>query len=235
MRGWTVALILAAAGTATATASAAQDTPYGNSLSFIAYRNGEAIGRHTLSFQRNGQELKVETSINLAVKILGITAYRYNHKAQETWNGDAFQTLSSQTDDNGKKMVIQAQRSPAGLEVVRSARAEPVQGAAMDQGLKRDDTVRETLPLNLLPSSHWNFRQVSQSALLNTQTGSKANVQITQIGREQIKTANGTISAMRYRYTGDVTKDQWFDDRGRWVKTSFTGSDGSTIEYILQE
>ena len=74
MRGWTVALILAAAGTATATASAAQDTPYGNSLSFIAYRNGEAIGRHTLSFQRNGQELKVETSINLAVKILGITA-----------------------------------------------------------------------------------------------------------------------------------------------------------------
>lgn len=235
MRGWTIALILAAAGAATATASAAQDTPYGTSLSFIAYRNGEAIGRHTLSFQRNGQELKVVTSIDLAVKVLGFTAYRYTHRAQETWNGDAFQTLSSQTDDNGKKVAVQAQRAPAGLEVVRTARAEPVQGAAMDQGLKRDDAVREMLPLDLLPSSHWNFRQINQSALLNTQTGAKANVQITPLGREQIKTANGTITAMRYRYAGDVAKDQWFDDRGRWVKTSFVGSDGSKIEYILQE
>jgi len=233
MRGLKIALILAAMGAATA--SAAQDTPYGTSLSFVAYRNGEPIGRHTLSFQRNGEELKVATSIDLAVKVLGFTAYRYKHRAQETWNGDAFQSLSSQTDDNGKKMAIQAQRAPAGMEIVRSARTEPVQGAAMDQGLKRDDTVRETLPLDLLPSSHWNFRQISQSALLNTQTGAKANVQITPLGREQIKTANGTIAATRYRYSGDVTKDQWFDDRGRWVKTSFTGSDGSTIEYILQE
>jgi hypothetical protein len=27
--------------------------------------------------------------------------------------------------------------------------------------------------------------------------------------------------------------DQWFDDAGRWVKNSFTASDGSTIEYVL--
>lgn len=235
MRGLTIGLILAAAGTATATASAAQDTPYGTSLSFIAYRNGEPIGRHSLSFQRNGQELKVATTIDLAVKVLGFTAYRYSHRAQETWNGDMFQALSSQTDDDGKKMTVQAQRTPAGMEVVRSARAETSQGASMDQGLKRDGTVREIVPVELLPSSHWNFRQINQSALLNTQTGAKANVQITPMGREQIKTANGTIAAMRYRYTGDVTKDQWFDDRGRWVKTSFTGSDGSKIEYILQE
>ena len=29
--------------------------------------------------------------------------------------------------------------------------------------------------------------------------------------------------------------DQWFDDRGRWVKASFKAFDGSEIEYILQE
>jgi len=32
-----------------------------------------------------------------------------------------------------------------------------------------------------------------------------------------------------------VTKDQGFDDRGRWVKTRFEASDGSSIEYILKE
>jgi hypothetical protein len=29
--------------------------------------------------------------------------------------------------------------------------------------------------------------------------------------------------------------DQWFDDRGRWVKAAFKAFDGSEIEYILQE
>ncbi len=218
MRGLAIALILATAGTATA--SAAQDSPYGSSVSFIAYRNGEPIGRHTVDFQRNGQQLTVATSIDLAVKVLGFTAYRYSHRAQEVWSGGTFLSLASQTNDNGKKVAVQAQRAGGGLDIVRSTNA---------------DAARETLPLDLLPSSHWNFRQIGQSALLNTQTGAKSNVQITPVGREQVKTANGTIAATRYRYSGDVAKDQWFDDRGRWVKTSFLGSDGSTIEYVLQE
>lgn len=53
--------------------------------------------------------------------------------------------------------------------------------------------------------------------------------------REKVKTATSWIDANRYRYSGDVTKDQWFDDRSRWVKTTFKASDRSTIEYILQE
>ena len=58
---------------------------------------------------------------------------------------------------------------------------------------------------------------------------------VTPLGREKVKTATGRVDANHYRYAGDVTKDQWFDDSGRWVKTLFKASDGSTIEYILQE
>ena len=63
----------------------------------------------------------------------------------------------------------------------------------------------------------------------------QAHVQVTPLGREKVKTATGWIDANHYRYSGDVTKDQWFDDRGRWVKTTFKASDGSTIEYILND
>ena len=69
---------------------------------------------------------------------------------------------------------------------------------------------------------------------MNTQTGAEARVQVSVLGRETIRTANASIDATRYRYTGDLVMDQWFDDAGRWVKTSFTASDGSTIEYVLQ-
>ena len=194
----------------------AQALPYGPTLSFAVYRNGEQIGKHTLTFQQNGSNLTVSTAVDLAVKMLGFTAYRYSHRAQETWAGDTFQSASTQTDDNGTKYTVQAKRTPAGIDVQRSSG-------------------HEVMPTGVLPSSHWNVRQISQSSLLNTQNGNQAQVKVTPLGREKIKTASSWIDATHYRYSGDVTKDQWFDDRGRWVKTTFPASDGSTIEYILQE
>jgi hypothetical protein len=41
----------------------------------------------------------------------------------------------------------------------------------------------------------------------------QAHVRIAPLGREKVKTATGWIDANHYRYSGDVTKDQWFDDR----------------------
>ena len=66
-----------------AAASADKAVAYGPSLSFIAYRDGEAIGRHEITFTRNGSRLTVATRIELAVKFVGFTAYRYDHVAQE--------------------------------------------------------------------------------------------------------------------------------------------------------
>jgi hypothetical protein len=221
-----LAILLLATGPIAA--SAAEDFPYGSSLSFAAVRNGQTIGNHILTFQKNGTQLKVSTAIDLAVKFMGVTAYRYTHRAEEVWSGDTFQGLSAQTDDNGKKYAIRIQRDGAALAV------EALSPATFDRGLQRDDAVLTTLPPQLLPSTHWNVRQVRQAALVNTQTGAEARVQVSVLGRETIRTANASIDATRYRYTGDLVMDQWFDAAGRWVKSSFTASDGSTIEYVLK-
>src|SRR4029453_2405158 len=201
------AVLLVTAGAATA--AGAQDPPYGPTLTFAVYRNGEPIGRH-------GSDLTGSTPIDFAVKVMGFTAYRYTHRGQEVWNGDAFQSASTQTDDNGTKYTVRAQRTADGIDVQRTSG-------------------REVMPAGTLPTSHWNVRQIGQTTLLNTQNGAQARIQVTPLGREKVKTATGWVDANHYRYSGDVTKDQWFDDRGRWVKTTFKASDGSTIEYILQE
>ena len=227
-----LALFLLACGSTAAFAS--DNFPYGSSLSFAAVRNGQTIGHHSLTFQKIGGQLTVSTAIDLAVKFMGVTAYRYKHRAQEVWSGDTFQGLSAQTDDNGMKYAIRIQRDGAALAVERNARPDSLSPATFERGLQRDDAIRTTLPPQLLPSTHWNVRQVRQAALVNTQTGTEARVQVSALGRETIRTANASIDATRYRYTGDLVMDQWFDDAGRWVKTSFTASDGSTIEYVLK-
>ena len=215
MRRLILALIVLASGPAAA--GAASDFPYGPTHAFAAIRNGERIGTHALAFSGNGDRRTVTTSIDLAVRILGLTVYRYRHRAQEVWNDNAFQSIAAQTDDNGATYTVSATRQADG-------------GVTIDA-----DGSRKTLPPGTLPSTHWYFGQVRQSAILNTQNGSLSRVQIVPRGRETVRTANGTLPATRYTYAGDVEMDQWFDDRGRWVKSVFKASDGSTIEYILQE
>ena len=60
-------------------------------------------------------------------------------------------------------------------------------------------------------------------------------MKVTPLGRESVKTSSSTLQATHYRYDGDIKMNQWFDDRGRWVKMSFKGSDDSAIEHVLQE
>lgn len=214
MRTLLLALVLV---TSPIAAVSAGDLPYGPSLSFTAWRKGEAIGRHIVTFELSGSQLRVTTSIDLAVKFLGFTAYSYVHRAREVWSDNALISVVSETDDNGMKYAIKAERRDNDLDVSRS----PGQ--------------RQTLSAQLLPSSHWNFRQVGQSSLLNTQNGSEVRIRVVPIGREKVKTSSGSVEATRYRYSGDVVMDQWFDHRDRWVKLAFTASDGSMIEYLLQE
>lgn len=234
MRQLVVASILVATGTVS-TVAGADDFPYGNTHSFIVYRNGQQIGTHTLAFQNSGGQRAVATSIDFAVKALGMIVYRYSHRGNEVWNGSTLQSIDTKTDDNGKQFTMRARQDGNRLAVERKA-PDMAAGAAMnDQGLQRNDTVVEALPATVLPSTHWNLNQVKQSMLLNTQYGTPSKVKITDLGPETIKTASRSLEATHYRYSGDITMDQWFDDRGRWVKAAFKAFDGSQIEYILQE
>lgn len=222
--------------TGSAATAGANDFPYGRSLAFTVYRNGQEIGHHTLSFQNEGANRTVTVAVDLAVKALGVTAYRYIHRSHEVWSGSTLQALEARTDDNGKKYIVRVQRGSNGLVVDREALPQPFASASADQGVQLPEIGHELLPPGTLPTSNWNMGQVGQSVLLNTQYGTQSHARITPMGRESVKTTSGaTLEATRYHYTGDLRMDQWFDDRGRWVKAAFPAFDGSTIEYILQE
>jgi hypothetical protein len=214
-----LAIALFCAGPA---AAAGPDLPYGKPLEFSAFRNGQRIGIHRLTFEKEGERLVVTTQIDLAVKVIGLTAYRYSHRSRETWLSDTLQSFESRTDDNGKAWMVRASRDASGLKVERT-----VPDAAAPE--------RATMPAATMPSTHWNARQAAQGFLLNAQKGTQEEIAVTPLGREQVRTLSGFVPATHYRYDGGVRMEQWFDERGRWVKSRFTVSDGSVIDYLLQE
>ena len=203
-------------------AAAGSEQAYGPKIEFAAFRDGQRIGSHRLTFEKEGGRLVVTTSIDLALKVVGITAYRYMHRSREIWLGDALHSFASRTDDNGKPYAVRASSERLGLEVERTAPGTT-------------GPVQVLMPAGLLPSTHWNARQAAQRLLLNAQKGTQEAIAVTSLGRESVRTLSGFVPATRYRYEGDVRMEQWFDDQGRWVKSRFIVSDGSTIEYLLQE
>jgi hypothetical protein len=228
----TLILLLGADGAAAKDVAAA----YPQSLTFAVSRKGEAIGTHSMRFIDEGDRRTVTTTIDLAVKAAGLNIYRYVHNSRETWQGERLQSLNSQTDDNGTLYKVRINRDGEMLRVDREARKPVIKSIAFDQWMPAEtSSASETLPGNMMPTSLWHPRLTSQSVLINTQFGTSSRFQVSKIGRESIRTRSGSIEATRYRYAGEIRFDQWFDDRGRWVKASFTAPDGSIIDYTLQE
>jgi Domain of unknown function (DUF6134) len=213
--------------------SFAADNPYPPTITFAVIRNGENVGRHTLTFNQKGGSQVVTIDSDITVRAMSLVAYRYVHHGNEVWAGEQLQSMQCTTEDNGRKFIVSAQHTGSHLKVERTT-AGPVSSAALD-GFQVPDITRETVPASMMPTSQWNIRQVKQTQLLNAQYGTVSRVKVVPGSREQIRTSTRSIEATRYTYSGDLRMDLWYDDRGRWVKGIFVAFDGSTIEYILQE
>src|ERR1700761_2936823 len=93
---------LAQAGPAAAGSAPAQ-------LAFAALRNGRKIGEQHMTFDR-GDGLVAHTVTELTVTLGPIALYRYRHEATERWRGERFESLDTQTNDNGKMLQVAARR-----------------------------------------------------------------------------------------------------------------------------
>src|SRR5215510_8309528 len=77
-----VALALAVLGAAP---TAAQPVPAEGRLDYAIMRSGDQVGTHTITFRREGDRVIVDIAVDAQVRVLGITAYRFNQRSSETW------------------------------------------------------------------------------------------------------------------------------------------------------
>lgn len=185
-------------------------------IDFDVMRNGNRVGYHEVTFERNGNDCTVRSRFHLEVGLLFITAYRFNYESVGHWRDGQLSGLQARVDDNGARSEIEAVRNGDKM-VIRNGR----------------QVVSASLPL--YPTTHWNPGVIGQSRVLNTLTGKVDRVSLEPVDREPVETERGKIMATRYQYTGDLSTDVWYDDLNRWVKMRFKGKDGSTIEYVCRK
>jgi len=99
-------------------------------------RDGSDIGTHQLTVSRIGDTVTAKTDISIAVKFLGITAYRYELTYSEVYRGGLLQQLNGTANDDGDAGYVNVIRQGDALEVDGSDFSGAITGAAMP-GLAR--------------------------------------------------------------------------------------------------
>ena len=184
---------------------------YGDEIRFDVLRNGVDAGFHTVRFAKAEDGLRVAATFQLEVQFLFFTAFRYVYRSEALWRDGGLARLDVAIDDGGTARSLHAVAKGGRLFVT-----------APDAAFDTD--------AGLLPTNHWNAGVLTQDRVLNTLTGRVNQVRIEPQGDDAVSTEQGT----RFRYTGDLDTEVWYDNHGRWVKMRFTGRDGSTIDYVCR-
>ncbi|HEV8573555.1 MAG TPA: DUF6134 family protein [Dehalococcoidia bacterium] len=64
-------------------------------------REGVVVGQHRVTFQQDNERLVVRSELKIEVKVLSVTAYRYQQTRSEVWRGPKLIALASVADDDG--------------------------------------------------------------------------------------------------------------------------------------
>ena len=194
MKAWPGAALLAA--TLASAASAADGT---RTYAFTAFLDDRPIGQHTFTVTTEGNERKVASEADFKVRILGITAYRYHHRADEQWSGDCLCGLASSTDDDGKAV---------GVRLVRRDDVNLIQANA---GTRSE-------PGCLMTYAYWNPAMRERTRLLNPQTGQVDTVKVERRAEGRVMVGGREVAATDWRIAGgDSPVDVWISAQGEWV------------------
>ncbi len=189
--------------------------PASGRLGFDVVRGTRHLGTHQLTFRRTDDALTVEVLVDLVFKLGPVTLYRYHLHATERWAGGDVAGLECQTDDNGKRYKVTAQREA---------------GALMVHG---PGTLRYTAPANALPATHWNRRELD-GPWINPQNGELLRPRVAPRGLATIPAAGSAkVRARHFALSGPVTLDMWYDEGDQWPGLAFTKG-GAEVRYLRQ-
>jgi hypothetical protein len=201
-------------GLASGSASAAEAVR-GAAAGTVEYRidhsKYDEIGSHVVSFSRNGADLVVDVAINIEVKILFITLHSLVSERRETWRDGRMVAYAAHTDENSDLVDVSA-RAEGGKLIV-----EGPGGRAEADG-------------SVFPTHPWNPEIVSGTVQMDTKTGKLLNVSVAPAGAEAIVVGGRAVETRKYKVTGDMERELWFDGDGNWIQLRFP-KDGETLTF----
>lgn len=184
--------------------------PAADGWRFDVLRHGDVIGEHVFTFAQDGQDFVVEVAIDIAVAMLGITLFRFTHRAEEVWRDGLLQSLVTTTDDDGTPWRVEARRRDGALRGRVNGEEIALAGA-------------------VIPASLWHRDTTTVPALLDTIDGRMKAVTSQALGEEAVPLGATPAAARHFRLTGQLQRDVWYGGDCSIARVAFPARDGSLI------
>jgi hypothetical protein len=182
---------------------------------FDVYLDDKKVGKHFFTVSEAGGVKHVQSEANFKVKILVISAYRYEHSAAERWTDNCLVEFDASTNANGKRIQVSGEQTGAGFLVERG-----------------DNPIE--LPECVMTFAYWNPEFLDQPRLLNPQTGEYVDVYVEQAGNEMLEVHGQLVVARRFKLTAnDVDLTLWYSPDDVWLALESVAKGGRIIRYEL--
>ncbi len=174
---------------------------------FRIRRAGDDIGRHILSARQTRTGFEIEIDIDIAVKVLGFTAYRYTLTNREVWEAGRLVQLDSEANDDGDRHRLSIRRGSDRLEI--------------------DGTgFSGTAPLEAATTSYYVPDFLDRRPWISTQSGKPLSVSVEPLD------ASGKRP---FKVTGELETRLVYDRRDEWVGSEFDAGGEPAAYEIVEE
>ena len=182
---------------------------------FDVYLNDKKVGKHLFDVTETDGVKQVQSEANFKVKVLFISAYRYEHSAAERWSENCLVEFDASTNANGKRIQVSGEQTSAGFLV--ESGDSPIE-----------------IPECVMTFAYWNPEFLEQPRLLNPQTGEYVDVSVEEIGNELLEVRGQSVTATRFKLTArDVDLTLWYSPDDEWLALESVAKGGHIIRYEL--
>ena len=154
--------------------------PKDNEVSFDIIRKNKNIGSLITTFKKEDNKLQIRTILNIKVKVLLITAYKFFQDTTETWIEGEFVKIEGYTDFEDEREY----------HITGNDLDENFIASGMDGEL--------TLSNKILPLNYWNKKILEEEEVFDTQKGIVRKITVQKLENDIIKINNKNIEAEKY-------------------------------------
>jgi len=207
-----------------ALASKTNDSSVEQHLNFTVSLDNKRIGYHKYSLKTDGNQQAITSEARFDVKVLFVTAFRYRHSSQETWQQNCIKDINATTTSNGRQQTLRGTNTGGNFQLTSALGPEQLNGCVQS-------------------FAYWNPQILEADALLNTQTGEHVAVDVTSLGTETLTLDDGAYLARKYslRSTDDYTGEPvditlWYAASNmQWLALESMAKGQRRLRYILND
>ena len=185
-----------------------------NYLEYELFRNNQSIGYHKYIFNREKDNLTINSIVEFKISKLGVDLYKYFAESTEIYKNDEFFEFKSKTTQNKKEKYVNIRKN-----------------SVEDNLIIDGSSYKGKASKNAIVGTWWNHEIVKAKSQISAISGRIIDQTVTFIGKEEIKIGNVTYQTLHFNFkSSDETLPEnkklntniWYDEKTKlWVKAAF--------------